>query len=296
MLNAHEEHESTERVIDAHVHVFPPELAAERGPFLARDRWFELLYTNPKALLASAETLIAAMDEAGVEQAVMCGFPWSDLGLCSEHNDYMADAARRFPSRLSWLGIAIPHHADGPREALRCIDAGAVGIGELNADAQGFDWREIDELRSLVEVCVGLNRPILLHASESLGHHYPGKGTATPDKLLTFFEAFRDVRIVAAHWGGGLPFFELMPEVGAATGNVVYDCAASTYLYQPRIFRTVLDLVGPERVLFGSDYPVLRMDRFLKRVMSLDWHERAERAAVLAGNAARVYRLLDNTP
>jgi predicted TIM-barrel fold metal-dependent hydrolase len=278
-------------VIDAHVHIFPPEMVAERSPFIARDRWFELLYTNPKALLASAETLIAAMDEAGVERAVLCGFPWSDVGLCREHNDYMADAARRFPDRLSWLGILRPQDAGGPAEAERCFELGAVGIGELNADAQGFDWRETETLRPLVETCVERDRPLLLHASEAVGHHYPGKGTATPDKLLTFIEAFGELRIVAAHWGGGLPFFELMPEVGAATKNVVYDCAASTYLYQPKVFRSVLDVVGPERVLFGSDYPVLRMDRFLKRVQNLEWRDGREREAMLWSNAARIFGL-----
>lgn len=256
---------------------------------LARDRWFELLYTNPKALLASVETLIAAMEQSAVTHAVLCGFPWSDPGLCHEHNAYMADAVQRFPDRLSWLGIAIPNHPGGPEEATWCFAQGAVGIGELNADAQGFDWRDAVALRPLVELCVQANRPVLLHASEALGHHYPGKGTATPDKLLIFLEAFRELRVVAAHWGGGLPFFELMPEVAAATGNVVYDCAASTYLYRPQIFRTVLDLVGPERVLFGSDYPVLRMDRFLKRVLDVDWRNDAERDAVLAGNARNVF-------
>jgi predicted TIM-barrel fold metal-dependent hydrolase len=278
-------------VIDAHVHVFPPHLVAERSPYLERDRWFELLYTNPNALLATTETLIAAMDEAGVAQSVLCGFPWSDPGLCHEHNEYMADAARRFPDRLTWLGIAIPNSPRGAAEAAWCFDQGAVGIGELNADAQRFDWLEPMALRSFVDVCVSADRPVLLHASEAVGHHYPGKGTATPDKLLTFLEAFRELRVIAAHWGGGLPFFELMPEVAAATGNVVYDCAASTYLYRPQIFRTVLDLVGPERVLYGSDYPVLRMDRFLKRVLEVEWRDDDELDAILAGNAHKIFGL-----
>lgn len=276
-------------MIDAHVHIFPPELAADRAQFLARDRWFEMLYTNPKALLANAETLVAAMDEAGIERSVVCGFPWADPGLCREHNDYMADAARRYPDRICWLGIAVPNSTSGPAEADRCFALGAVGIGELNADAQLFDWRETESLAAFVEVCLAFNRPVLLHASEAVGREYPGKGAATPDKILTFLEAFRDLKVVAAHWGGGLPFFELMPEVGAAAANVVYDCAASTYLYQPKIFRTVLDIVGPERVLFGSDYPVLRMDRFLRRVIGLEWRDDAERHAVLYGNAARVF-------
>ena len=84
----------------------------------------------------------------------------------------------------------------------------------------------------------------MLHASEPVGHRYPGKGTATPDRLLQVYRALPDLPVVLAHWGGGLPFYELMPEVAALTRNVVYDTAASTYLYRPAVFRTVLDVVG----------------------------------------------------
>lgn len=282
-------------VVDCHVHVFPPEVCADRQPHLEADLWFGTLYTNPRAALISVETLIEAMDAAGARRAVMCGFPWADAGRCREHNAYMAEAARRFPTRLSWLGIVAPAMVGAADEAGRCFDEGAVGIGELNADAQGFDWRETDGLRELVGACVEAERPVLLHASEAVGHDYPGKGTATPDKLLIFLQTFPLLRVVAAHWGGGLPFHELMPEVGALARNVVYDCGASTYLYRPRVFRSVLDIVGRERVLFGSDYPVLRMDRFLKRVLELDWRDEDERTAVLAGNARRVFGLPDGT-
>jgi predicted TIM-barrel fold metal-dependent hydrolase len=50
-----------------------------------------------------------------------------------------------------------------------------------------------------------------------------------------------------------------------------------------------LDIVGPERVLFGSDYPVLKIDRLLRRVLQVDWRSDEERASVLSGNARRVF-------
>ena len=61
-----------------------------------------------------------------------------------------------------------------------------------------------------------------------------------------------------------MPFYELMPEVAALTRNVVYDTAASSYLYRADVFRAVLDIAGPERVLWASDHPVLGMGRFLR--------------------------------
>jgi predicted TIM-barrel fold metal-dependent hydrolase len=81
-----------------------------------------------------------------------------------------------------------------------------------------------------------------------------------------------------------------MPEVATAAANVVYDSAASTYLYRPQVFRTVLDLVGPDRVMFASDYPVLRQDRFLRKVRAAGLTS-PEVGPVFGDTARRVYRL-----
>lgn len=279
--------------VDAHTHVFPSAVVADRGGFVARDRWFALLYADPAATLIADADLLASMGAARIDRSVLCGFPWHDPALCRLHNDTMAASVRAAPDRLAWLGVVSPV-ADAPaaaREAARCFALGAVGLGELNADAQRFDLLQPRTLAPIVEVCLAHDRPLLLHASEPVGHAYPGKGTATPDRLLPFLLAFPGLRVVLAHWGGGLPFYELMPEVAAAAANVSYDTAASTYLYRPHIFRAVLDIVGPERVLFGSDYPVLRQDRFLARVHRQADLRPHEAAPVLGGNARRVYRL-----
>jgi predicted TIM-barrel fold metal-dependent hydrolase len=134
------------------------------------------------------------------------------------------------------------------------------------------------------------DRPVMLHASEPVGHDYPGKGTATPAPLLRFVTSFPELRVVLAHWGGGLPFYELMPEVAAALHRVAYDSAASTYLYRFDVFRAVLDIVGAERVLFASDYPVLRQSTFLNRVRQADIDD-DELSWVLAASARRIYGL-----
>lgn len=277
-------------VVDAHTHVFPPEVVRDRASFAARDPWFSLLYADSRAALIGSDELVTSMDDAGIAQAVVCGFPWRDPGLCRFHNDYQRDAAAASRGRLAWLATVRP----GPgaaAEAARCLALGAVGLGELNADAQAFALTEPATLAPVVEVCVAGDRPLMLHASEPVGHAYPGKGTATPDRLLRCLEVFPALRVVLAHWGGGLPFYELMPEVAAAAARVVYDSAASTYLYRPLVFRAVLDVVGPERVLFASDHPVLRQGRFLRRVREGAVLRAEEVEPVLGGNARRVYGL-----
>lgn len=279
------------RIIDAHTHVFPPAWVADRSGHVARDRWFGELYEAPTARMIDAQQLLTSMDEAGVSQAVMCGWPWRDPAHCREHNDYLAEASRASGGRLAWLGIINPAERNAAAEAERCIDHGASGLGELNADAQGFSLEDAALFPDVATVLREAERPVLLHASEPLGHHYPGKGTATPERLLAFVAAHPDLTIVFAHWGGGLPFYELMPEVAARSGKVLYDTAASTYLYRPAVFRAVLDVVGPERVLWGSDHPVLGMGRFLRRSLRDSNVTDQEMPLVFAENAARVYHL-----
>lgn len=277
-------------VVDAHVHVFPEDVGRDRAAWLLRDQWFDALYRNPNARLATVEDLVESMDAAGVDRAILCGFPWTDNAHCEYHNAYMLDAVRRIPDRLAWLGIIAPGNG-AERTAEACLVAGAVGIGELNADAQGFSWTNTTLLEPVARVAQAYDKPLMIHASEPLGHDYPGKGKATPDQLVALAEAFPEVKIVAAHWGGGLPFYELMPEVRRRLGNLAYDSAATTYLYEHSVFEHVMRIGGPEKVLFASDYPVLRQDRLLNRMRTIDWPSPDAARLLMGGNAIRIYGL-----
>lgn len=276
------------RIIDAHVHIFPPDVASRREVYHGRDAWFGQLYAEEKFVLASPNDLVASMDTAGIQTSVACGFPWADPGLCREHTEWMAEARREHPGRIEFLGIVVPQDRDAARDAERAFALGALGIGELNADAQGFDLLQPAAMSEFMQLCHDLKKPVMLHTTEPIGHPYPGKGSATPERLYEWLRAFPAQPVVLAHWGGGLPFYELMPEVRAVTHFVSYDSAASTYLYNSAVFQNVLSLVGPERVLFASDYAILRQDRLARRVsILLERHEALER--VLWSNAARVY-------
>lgn len=277
-------------IIDSHTHLFPPEVIANHEAFRARDAWFHDAFSSPKIRFASPESMIQEMDDAGIEQAIVVGWPWQDEGLCDEHNAFLMDVVANAGGRLHWLAIVNPVSIAAVNQLVDAKANGAVGIGELNADGQGFDWRHAGALHGFAEACLKADLPILLHSSEPTGHTYPGKGTATPDKIVEFATAFPELRIVAAHWGGGLPFYELMPEVRAALRNVWYDTSASTYLYRFDVFDVVMQIVGADRVLFGSDFPVLAMKRFTDRVRGIPMTE-DDRIALFAGNAQRLFGL-----
>lgn len=278
-------------IIDFHTHIFPPEIVARRADFLARDPFLEELYGHPNAKMATAADLIASMDADGVDVSVAFPFGWSDQGLAEECNSYVLQAMRDYPGRI--VGLASVQPLAGPRaiaELERCAKAGMPGCGELMPHGQGYSLSDQQLLAPLVEAALSLGLFVLTHTSEPVGHLYPGKGDVTPSELQAFIAAFPDLRVVAAHWGGGFPFYELMPEVHAAAANVWYDSAASVYLYRPEIFAHVAPIAGPGKILWGSDFPLLAQRRMLDYARSSGLDEHAL-AAVLGGNAAALLGL-----
>ncbi len=277
-------------IIDFHTHIFPDEVRDSRAEYLERDAWFGTLYENPRHKLASAEDVIRSMQAAGVDRTVVFGFPWRDGKLCAWNNDYLIDAIRRYPDKLLGFACVQPLDARDAQELARCLDAGLMGLGELGPDGQRFDIEDKRILQASAEVLQHYDRPLLTHASEPVGHSYPGKGQTFPKKLISLARNFPDLKIVMAHWGGGLPFYDLMPELHEILLNVYYDSAASTYLYRFDVFPVAARIVGADRILWGTDYPLLSQAKMLDRIR-LSGLLPEELEAVLGGNAARLLRL-----
>ena len=254
-------------LIDFHTHIFPPDIQRHRERYCARDPWFDKLYSNPGTRIATAEDLIAEMDESGVEVSVTFSFGWTDTGLIEETNNYVIDVMRRYPKRIYGMAVLQPTAgAQAVRELDRCARAGMIGLGELMPHGQGYKLSDIELLMPVMEVVREHQLIVLSHCSEPIGHIYPGKGDVTLQDVVTFLTEFPDVPFVAAHWGGGLPFYCLMPEIRQITANVWYDTAATAYLYRNTIVPVVAELVGVERILFASDFGLLRQRRIMDYV------------------------------
>jgi hypothetical protein len=278
-------------IIDFHTHILPDEFRTGRARFADQDRTFGALFADPAARTASAEDLDAEMECSGVDVSVALGYGWTDPAAASLSNDYLLDAARRFPGRIvPFCSVNPAWGADGVREAERCAAAGARGIGELHADTQGFDLTDPDSLAPLMGLAREAGLTVVVHGSEPVGHTYPGKGTTTPDRLAALAAAFPGVRFVFAHWGGGLPFYALMPEIAGTLQNAYFDSAATSLLYRPEVFAVACGAVGPGQLLFGSDYPLLRQGRVLREARGAGLSD-GELAALLGGNAARLLSL-----
>ena len=274
-------------IIDFHTHVFPPQIKKKRNQYIDSDPCFAVLYSHKEAKLATADELIDSMDKEGIDISVIVNIGWTTHELCVETNDYILESVARYPKRLIGFGSVQPNSFDAAvAEIERCAKGGIRGIGEIRPDMQLFELSD-EIMLPIIETLRKHQLILLTHASEPVGHHYPGKGAITPEMLYPFITAFPDLTIVCAHWGGGLPFYALMPEVKKAMKNVFFDTAASPYLYSPEIYHQVIQLVGADKILFGSDYPLLAQGRLLKEINSLDLAQET-RSLILGGNARKL--------
>ena len=146
-------------IIDSHCHVLPPDFGSRHDELAARDATYAALFPEPGGRFADAETLLRDMDATGVNRAVAMGFGWTDPDIAAEANDYLLRAAAAHPDRIIAFASVNPAWGDeAVREAARCLDAGATGIGEIHADSQQFDIADAAVMGPLMALLQGARR------------------------------------------------------------------------------------------------------------------------------------------
>ncbi len=278
-------------IIDVHTHIFSPEISSRRDYYCSNDACFNLLYGDHVAKLRGVEDLLQSMDANGIDISVVQNIGWTSHDLCCRSNDYIIESILKYPGRLIGFCSIQPRE---PEKAIaemdRCFKHGIRGVGELRPDVQGFDLDNSDLLDPLVDFIKKNNAVFSIHASEPVGHEYKGKGNVTPGRLYTFVKHYPDLQIILAHFGGGLPFYELMPEVRSILGNVYYDTAAAPFLYGPGVYTTVNGICGSRKLLYGTDWPLLDQSRVLLHIASGSLSQ-ADSKAILYQNAVHLFQL-----
>lgn len=275
-------------IIDSHVHILPASMRDARDVLAGLDPWFDLCHRDARAIV-TADQLLASMDASGIDRSVCFGWPFADPAHCTEVNDHLIAVQREHPDRLTCFSTVSPARPGAVDELRRCAEQGLRGTGELNADAQGFEL-DSPAIDAVAAACTDLGIPMVLHCSEPVGHDYPGKGTATPGRLAPFALRHAGMQLVLAHLGGGLPFYAHMPEVAELCRRLWFDTAAGPFLFAPTAYRAVIDLCGADRLLFGSDHPLLPARRYIDAFAQAELTA-SERALVMGGNAARLLGL-----
>jgi hypothetical protein len=273
--------------IDCHVHVTPPDIIANWEKYAKKEPYFSLLFNSKLAfskrnMFATAEDVIAEMEQNDFDKSVVFGFAFSDMGLCRYVNDYVIEKVKQFPEKL--IGFAVVPTQNASIEIERCYNAGLKGVGELFPAKHWIIDENEKEISTVTGACKELNLPLLLHANEPVGHYYPGKTNINLKQLEKFVINNPEIKIILAHFGGGLLFYETMKEIKESFRNVYYDTAAAPFLYDSRIYRVIKALDLCEKILFGSDFPLLSPSRYFGDIEDGGFSGE-EKQLIMGGNA-----------
>ena len=235
------------------------------------------------------------MDAAGVSRAVLLGWYWEQPQTCVWQNRFYADCVRAHPDRLT--AFATLHPAAGEKETLaeirRAHDDGLIGLGELSPHSQVFS---IDDpvFAAVLNLAGELRLPVNLHVTDPASRPYVGRIETPLTDFVTLARAFPATNFILAHWGGMLAIAD-PAMTAAALPNVFYDTAASPLLYDAGVWQRALPVLGLDRVLFGSDFPLNlypKLDQEPGLVRFVNEARTAEVGAeVLGATAKRLLRL-----
>jgi len=296
-------------IIDSHVHLYPPEINRAPAAWAEAhgERHWSLLCTRtrkdgrPVQTFPDLATLLRAMDAASVSRAILQGWYWETPESCALHNAFYAECIRLHPDRLSACAALHPR-AGAARvrdDIRRAADTGFVGLGELSPHSQHINAND-PALHAAFALAGELNLAVNLHVTESAGEagakNYPGKITTPPADFVAWAQAHPRTRFVLAHWGARLPVFT------PAAKNIFYDTAATPLIYganSPALWREMTAAAGADRILFGTDYPLVLYPKteIEPTMTTLAAEARAsgldERTlvAIFSENAKKVYQL-----
>lgn len=250
--------------IDMHVHVTPEEISGHFERYCEREPYFSLLSHTPHNRFATAKEVVEEMKVTGYDRSVVFGFSFSDMGLCQYVNDYVIEEVKKYHEELIGFISVVPNHPKAVYEIERCYQLGLRGIGELFPAGQPFSIGEKKDTEAFARCCQALGLPVLIHVNEPVGHDYAGKTETSLKEVESFILHYPKLKVILAHFGGGLWQYELMKELREAFKNVYYDNAAGIFLYEPRIYKVIETAGLLEKFFFGSDFPLLSPKRYEK--------------------------------
>lgn len=276
--------------IDVHVHITPPDLIRDYKKIYDKEPYWALLSESPLNKFATGEQVVADLEAGGFDMAGVTGFSFRDLGLCRYVNDYTLEMVKKYPHRLFGMMAISPREQGFEQEFTRRINQGFRGVGEMFLTGQGIDPMDKGQLLPLMQLARDADVPVMIHSNEAVGHDYVGKVSVTPKEIAEIALNFPLNTLVFAHMGGGLPFYELMKEMRNSLSKVYYDTAAGVYLYDAGVFRVFREIGVLDKLLFGSDFPLLSIKRFEKYFADSGLTE-GELSLVQGENAKKLFHL-----
>lgn len=259
-------------VIDVHTHAFPDSLAARAIEKLEAECPWRTVGPG------TVDGLLASMDEAGVDISVVCAIatkPEQAEGILAWCRDIRSERIAPLPSL----------HPDTPRAGEwveRIAEEGFVGL-KLHPMYQQF---AIDEPRmdGIYAACESLGLVVEFHCGRDIAFPLTDD-RAEPARTARVLERFGRLKAVCTHMGGWKMWRE--SEELLVGRELHFETSFSLDDLPPERMVAMIRRHGPERVLFGTDWPWASQAGDLAKLRQLGLTE-AELEGILSGNARRL--------
>lgn len=279
--------------IDCVVNPITPEIMQLR-PKWSQDFWTgKIGRDSALAQGVSEERMLAVMDAAGIERGFLIATKTGRLGLPgSWHLPYelVHRMVERHPGRF--YGLAGLDPTEG-MAGVRALERAVRDYGFIGAHMYPH-WFELapDHARwyPFYAKCAELDIPVQMQVGQSL-IYTPEQRLRSVGRPITLDAVacdFPELKLVGIHVG--IPWPEEMIAMAWKHPNVYIGSDAHSPRYWPAAFVHYINSYGQDKVLFGTDFPVLDFERTRKEIEALELKEGPKRK-LLRDNALRIYKL-----
>lgn len=279
--------------IDIVCNLFTPEEVAN-GRTGVDESFFDQV-RFPAALRAGVplETYLEKMDRADIRRSLLVAVRAGDLRIRGSFEipyARVADVCRRYPDRFSGLAGVDPTRG---MQGVRDLEAAVKEYGFVGAHLYPH-WFGLppDHARyyPIYAKCCELGIPVMLQVGHCLRYQrdrvLPSVGR--PITLDRVAIDFPELVVIGIHLG--YPWTEEMISVAWKHANVYVGSDAYAPRHWPASFVHFVNSWGQDKVLFGTDWPVIDPERARREIAGLYLRPEAERK-LLHDNAARIFRL-----
>ena len=262
------------RIIDVHTHIYPDAIAKKAVGSIAGFYGIETNYAD-----GTVDSLIGFCRQAEVVKAVVHSVATSPRQVESI-NSYIAATAKENELFIPFATLhPMMSEQEIKSEYSRIKGISMKGI-KLHPDCQKFSLDGQNAARLFG--CLDGELPIMVHTGD------PRYQFSNPNKMISVAKDFPHLRFIAAHFGGWSEWGEAEGYCGLK--NVWFDTSSTLAFLSPERAREIITLLGEDRFMFGSDYPMWNAPDEIKRLAALNLNEDVEEK-ILYGNAARFFNL-----
>lgn len=260
------------KIIDCHCHIYPDAIVERAVEAI------EGFYDNQyKGFDGKTSTMIENGKRAGVEHFVVFSVATTPHQVHSINN-FIASSVEKSKGMFTGLGTLHPYSETLPSDFEELYALGLKGV-KLHPDFQKI---AIDDPRceEIYRLCQG-KVPVLLHTGD---YRYD---YSNPLRMKRMLEKFPECIFIGAHFGGWSVWDEAAKELSVYK-NFYVDTSSSFSDISSEKAKELIEIYTPDRVLFGTDYPLGDCEKEIKALRNVCSDENSLRK-ILCENSVGIF-------